>query len=118
VRVPLKAQGLHPAGCAAFDLHRALWNAKRFRNQADERIIGLAVLRGRAHPDSDNRPAAGKALDTADLVARALGRQADSEQDAVAAQAPRNIAQERLKTRTGKYIPQLRAQEKRSRAAR
>lgn len=75
--VSLKVEGLHPAACAGFDPHRAGGDMQCLGKEALKRLIRFALLRNRAHPDLQDRPAIGECFEAADFVAGAFGRQAD-----------------------------------------
>lgn len=76
-RIALEMHGLQTAARARLKPHRASGNVKRLREQAQERLIGLAVLRNRAHPHLQNCPAVGQLLEAADFVTGAFGGQAN-----------------------------------------
>jgi hypothetical protein len=67
-------------------------NAKRRRNKPDERRIGLALARRRAHAHFQHAASVGQLRDPVDGIAATAGREPDQDEEAVRLDAPRRLA--------------------------
>jgi hypothetical protein len=67
-------------------------NAKRRRDEPDERRIGLALARRRTHAHPQHAASVGQLRDPVDGIAATAGREPDQDEEAVSLDAPRRLA--------------------------